>query len=634
MEEAMRFQAAQDFFRVRGCCLDGFSAKLKTVVEDPRGLVAAKTLKFLASVFDRLVPTSTCIERAFARLSRWCDRKGPKPQLSTLAAKNAVYHFRHLTDHWRAKARKLGVIRKGKSHRCRPDWAHGVRKGRCRNGLHMFARENGLNPSDDLARQWRLQPRAERRRFAALARAANLQARTLQRCDARAAQESAALTGGFWNMSASTGFPMAKSIVAGHLHSLKDYARNFRVSTDSLLPESPNSFAGAPAVPFSLWASCQVGACPHELTAPQQECFWSLHEMLVLVIGSQSPDPTVASKEPLVLEFCSQRAAASRQVVVAYNTRKKPIDAALIALRPLPPSEVPHQFLQSLACETGVDGQFPLVGDVPMCVELASQATDWELFVLSVGPITDLHLFHIVAAKRVDFVALMLEVGSARETKKALDALKKMEKKKMAASQSSSHRAGGERQGPSKGRGKGKAAKGAMERANRPDMHGDRDDALDDGGSSQSDEDSVADVDDAEVDLSLDPPPSCPPLASVAPRRRNVRRGHVWGSSPAFQIAPIHAAGSAEPTGFGAICGMHHDPANPTLQCKKAMSCGGLTPEECKLRLKRWLVAGLDSGRWGANKRESHVSMGGVQLSHFAEGLSLEDLDRAVSHQE
>ena len=123
MEEAMRFQAAQDFFRVRDCCLDGFSAKLKTVVEDPRGLVAAKTLKFLASVFDRLVPTSTCIERAFARLSRWCDRKGPKPQLSTLAAKNAVYHFRHLTDHWRAKARKLGVIRKGKSHRCRPDWA-------------------------------------------------------------------------------------------------------------------------------------------------------------------------------------------------------------------------------------------------------------------------------------------------------------------------------------------------------------------------------------------------------------------------------------------------------------------------------------------------------------------------------
>ena len=130
-----------------------------------------------------------------------------------------------------------------------------------------------------------------------------------------------------------------------------------------------------------------------------------------------------------------------------------------------------------------------------------------------------------------------------------------------------SHRAGGERQGLSKGRGNGKAAKGAMERANRPDMHGDRDDALDDGGSSQSDEDSVADVDDAEVDLSLDPPPSCPPLASVAPRRRNVRRGHVWGSSPAFPIAPIHAAGSAEPTGFGAICGMHRQRCSAKKPC-------------------------------------------------------------------
>ena len=159
------------------------------------------------------MPTSTCIERAFARLSRWCDRKGPKPQLRTLAAKNAVYHFRHLTEHWRAKARKLGVIRKGKSHRSRPDWARGVRQGRCSNGLHMFAKENGLNPCDDLVRQWRLQPRAERQRFAALARAVNLEARAVQRCEAKAAEESAALTGGFWNMSASTGFPMAKSIV-------------------------------------------------------------------------------------------------------------------------------------------------------------------------------------------------------------------------------------------------------------------------------------------------------------------------------------------------------------------------------------------------------------------------------------
>ena len=109
----------------------------------------------------------------------------------------------------------------------------------------------------------------------------------------------------------------------------------------------------------------------------------------------------------------------------AYNTRKKPIEAALIILRPLPPVEVPPEFLQVLACEKGVDGQFPLVGDVAMCVELAGQAADWELFILSIGAITDLHLFHVQAAQRVDFAALMLEVGSNRETKRVLDALKR-----------------------------------------------------------------------------------------------------------------------------------------------------------------------------------------------------------------
>ena len=59
------------------------------------------------------------------------------------------------------------------------------------------------------------------------------------------------------------------------------------------------------------------------------------------------------------------------------------------------------------------------------------------------------------------------------------------------------------------------------------------------------------------------------PLAMVErTSRRNVRRGHVWGSRPAFQIAPIHAKNSAEPTGWGAICGRHTDPNNPRLPCR------------------------------------------------------------------
>ena len=51
----------------------------------------------------------------------------------------------------------------------------------------------------------------------------------------------------------------------------------------------------------------------------------------------------------------------------------------------------------------------------------------------------------------------------------------------------------------------------------------------------------------------LGPAPVVPPPALVGPHpvRQNRRRGRVWGTNPAFQIAPIHAQGSREPTIWG-----------------------------------------------------------------------------------
>ena len=50
--------------------------------------------------------------------------------------------------------------------------------------------------------------------------------------------------------------------------------------------------------------------------------------------------------------------------------------------------------------------------------------------------------------------------------------------------------------------------------------------------------------------------------------------------------------------------------------------------------LKRWLAAGLAIEGWGANHRESHVSMGGMQLVNFANGFPEAALDAIVGHQE
>ena len=46
------------------------------------------------------------------------------------------------------------------------------------------------------------------------------------------------------------------------------------------------------------------------------------------------------------------------------------------------------------------------------------------------------------------------------------------------------------------------------------------------------------------------------------------------------------------------------------------------------LRLKRWLIAGLDDSDWEEDRRRTmHVSLGGKFLQDFAEGLSEEACD-------
>ena len=58
----------------------------------------------------------------------------------------------------------------------------------------------------------------------------------------------------------------------------------------------------------------------------------------------------------------------------------------------------------------------------------------------------------------------------------------------------------------------------------------------------------------------------------------------------------------------------------------------GLSREDLFLRLKRWLIAGLDDGDWEEDeKRSRHVGMGGQHLRDFAEGLSEQVCDRIVA---
>lgn len=105
------------------------------------------------------------------------------------------------------------------------------------------------------------------------------------------------------------------------------------------------------------------------------------------------------------------------------------------------------------------------------------------------------------------------------------------------------------------------------------------------------------------------------------------KRATDWGP---FKISPIFSQGRK--TGWGAICGRHLDGLHmgSSGSCKKAVSLGtslGLTDDVCVLRLKRWLISGLDDELWPATKRAKHVGMGGKHLAAFTHGLSESELE-------
>ena len=110
----------------------------------------------------------------------------------------------------------------------------------------------------------------------------------------------------------------------------------------------------------------------------------------------------------------------------------------------------------------------------------------------------------------------------------------------------------------------------------------------------------------------------------VAPRERVSER---WGSGN-WSLVPIRKKTGAVVTiaGYGAMCKDHLDVDDPAI-CKKQVSVGknGLSVDTLRVRMKRWLIAGLDDHEWEeGSKKTHHISMGGTYLVEFEHGLTEE----------
>ena len=405
-------RCAEDLFAQPLCCLDGFARKLRETQKSPDKLLEPDVLEFLQAVFERIVPTSTYIERLFARLTEWSgssNQKGPKRRLSAVAAKHCVHTYEHLVKRWRKRTLKQKPTLR---HKRRPDWMQGRLKGKARNGWHAFSQDCfrqhpellRLSREDRQARLSAEWAQADKRRWAAVARSQNLQSRNAMDSSEAAVAEHAEIVGGPWNVAAADGFPLARHSVVAQCNKTQTLANEFHEKHNILQPEEADSLLGAPPEPWSLFPTCTINGCEHCMPEEQQESMQRLRTLLWRAVLQKAPASKSTGKEPLLLSFQSARRDATLSLVVAFHTLRAPLQAAVLLLHPVEMPDLAEQgVVVSLDCfsQSG-RRELQLESDSVALARLARQASDWKLNVLDVGPVRQINRFVITASHPFD----------------------------------------------------------------------------------------------------------------------------------------------------------------------------------------------------------------------------------------
>ena len=230
--EEQQKRCAEDLLAAEECCLDTFfSAKLQRDRPSVDQLTDPQFQASLRVVFDRVVLTSTFIERQFASFSRWTGSQ-VGCTLPALAAKHVTRLHKEIVDRWRAKSAAPG---RKKTNLKRPVWSQ-QRKvqttGRL-NGYHMFVREYRERRGDvdflhRVRAAWDNLTADERARYSALAMAANAGKRERARENEQAAAAVENLEQQDWGpwrlVQHEDPWPMAGTVLQDYLAANKGFS--------------------------------------------------------------------------------------------------------------------------------------------------------------------------------------------------------------------------------------------------------------------------------------------------------------------------------------------------------------------------------------------------------------------------
>jgi hypothetical protein len=216
---AHRRSAAREFQEAAPCCLDeGLSRRIHA--EIPRGstlLEDERTCSFVEAMFAECTTTSTYVERVFAHLSRWTERRLSLP---SLAGKHTVRSFSDTVTRWRAREARSdqgSSVGNSGAERPRPAWLQRNKKV-CITGLSLFRKERFKGRAHDpdyyhsSLEEWKALSEQERDGFAERAKVARSVAAVCRQAQDSAITERSPECGeGPWQLAAREGLtPIAE----------------------------------------------------------------------------------------------------------------------------------------------------------------------------------------------------------------------------------------------------------------------------------------------------------------------------------------------------------------------------------------------------------------------------------------
>ena len=636
---------AQLFWGRKACSRDPWMGEpLRTILcETWQDLLKAPLQRFLRTMFERSMLTSTFAERIFAPLTQWTSQPKSRLGLPMIAAKHVNTVFDEGVQRWGRKS----LLRPSSTRNSRNPVAYPIAPLSQQSAWHSYVAHQERDPAqcswDHIAAkraEFQALPAEEKKPWAAKAKAKRTAALGQKApLDALLCNQSECeVSGGPWGLAASRGNSLSEWPLSRE--SVDQASRRVKVKKTAADWEKQQSCVWGEAADFphtvSIECACYEGECVHDLTPAQEHSFRSLQLLIRLTLRHHGLGPG----QPLCLEFRSGIDVVF--ALIGDNAWTHCLECDFLLLERLADCQG-HLLHLGIAKELDKEdvkfGWPQIESETAFLLRLLSisPANPWTLYCLQTV-LDQMSTYLAVSRNMMDVHELQekeaqrLELAHAMRLYKKVTEPKKDEKFKQFNMRRRGVGGRGRAHGRGRGRGRGEGDSPAV-----------------------SDQDAVSDEDSESSGFVVDeavsdqePPPPAPPPPPLPddggepppppappPPPLPAAGNQPWGRGK-WDIGPVRSTTDDRVViGCGSHCRGHHDAGNP-LVCKKSVTMGksGLSYDILRLRMKRWLIAGLDDGDWDVDaKRAAHVGMGGKFLCEFEHGLSEEDCDRIANAQ-